>query len=126
MPVTWELREDGRVSHYFFTDPWKATELTHWYPQDNAYRDSVKFRVHTVMDLRNMRQVPSGVLSVRNDAPAFRQDSGQLVMIGAATFAKVITETVLRLVHYDKAKFFDTAEEGWAYMLKILREEPSK
>ena len=124
MPVTVENREDGHVRYYVVTDPWKTSDLTAHYPGDRAYRDSVDFTVHMVMNVSKMKQIPPGLLAARKDAPALRHHrSGYLIMIGAGGFARVMAETIFKLAHYDRAVFFDTEQEGWDYIRKVLAEQ---
>src|SRR3954466_7654450 len=100
MPVTRELRNDGRVSYYVLTDTWVAADLSGLYPADNKYRDTAPFKVHTVMNLSATRNVPHNVISVRQNAPAFTHpNSGQLVMIGAHSFVRTMAEMIFRLAH---------------------------
>src|SRR5258708_7797553 len=124
MPVTMEIRENGHVAYYVLTDPWETSDLTALYPQDIQYRNSVKHLVHTVMNISKVVRVPRNILRARSGAPAFiHPNSGQLVMIGAQAFPKLMAETIFRLAHYERAKFFDTKEEGGAYIRQIICKE---
>src|SRR5882757_6085409 len=99
MPVTFEIRENDYVAYYVLSDPWEAHDLSALYPQDILFRNSVDHVVHTFMN----------VIAVRIGAPAFiHPNSGQLVMVGAQSFPKMMAETIFRLAHYQRARFFDT------------------
>src|SRR5260221_6479999 len=125
MPITVENREDGRVRYFVITDPWVTNDLVSLYPADRAYRDNAHFTVHTMMNISKMKQIPPGLLAVRVDAPAFfHPHSGYLLMIGAGMFPRVMAETIFKLAHYDRARFFETEEEGWAFIQKVLANEP--
>ncbi len=124
MPVTLEIRENGHVAYYVLADPWETTDLLSLYPKDIEYRSSVNHLVHTVMNISKVVRVPRNILRARSGAPAFvHPNSGQLVMIGAQTFPKLMAETIFRLAHYERAKFFDTKEEGWAYIRQFIDKE---
>lgn len=124
MPVTMEFRENGQVAYYNLADPWETSDLTTWYPQDIEYRDSVSHVVHTFMNVSAVRRVPSNIIRARIAAPAFiHPNSGQLIMVGAKAFPKTVAETIFRLAHYERARFFDTEEEGWLYIRQLLANE---
>lgn len=124
MPITAETRDDGHVRYFVITDPWQTSDLIAQYPADREYRDSVDFTVHMLMNISQMKHIPPGLLAARKDAPALsHRRSGYLVMIGAGTFPRVMAETIFKLAHYDRAVFFDTEEEGWAYIRKVIAEE---
>jgi hypothetical protein len=124
MPVTLELCEDGHVAYYIVSDPWQTTDLTRWYAEDNAYRNGVDFKVHTFMNMTQVKHVPSNIISARVNAPAFTNPhSGQLVMIGAFSFVKTMAEMIFRLAHYERAKFFNIEQEGWTYIRQVITEE---
>src|SRR5258708_605372 len=97
-----------------YLNPWQTSDLTSLYPRDIAHRNTVNFKVHTFMDVNQVRQIPPGILAVRRGAPAFsHRNSGQLIMVGALPFPKKTAELIFRLAHYDRAKFFDTEDDGW-------------
>lgn len=124
MPITVETREDGHVRYFVITDPWRTSDLIAQYPSDREYRDSVDFTVHMVMNVSKMKQIPPGLLVARKDAPALsHRRSGNLVMIGAGGFARIMAETIFKLAHYDRALFFDSEEEGWQYIRQAIAEE---
>jgi hypothetical protein len=124
MPVTMELRENGHVASYVFSEPWQTKDLTSLYANDIAHRDSVNFLVHTFMDVSAIKNIPIDIIRARQGAPAFtHQKSGQLVMIGAKMLARRSAEMIFRLAHYERAKFFDTEEQGWAYIRQVIETE---
>ena len=124
MPVTMEIRENGWVAYYVMADPWETRDLTSLYPQDIRYRDGVDHVVHTFMNISGVQRVPSNIISARIGAPAFvHPKSGQLIMIGARSLPKVVTETICRLARYDRLRFFATEEEGWAYVRQLAVNE---
>jgi hypothetical protein len=121
MPVTMELRENGHVAYYHFSEPWQTTDLTSLYPRDIAHRDSVNFLVHTFMNVSTIKNIPIDIIRARQGAPAFtHRRSGQLVMVGAKMLARRSAEMIFRLAHYERAKFFDTEEQGLAYIRQFI------
>ncbi|MEP7285273.1 MAG: hypothetical protein ABI947_05840 [Chloroflexota bacterium] len=124
MPVSMELREQGHVTYYVLADPWLITDLTSLYPRDNRYRNTVDFKVHTVMNFGDVRHIPANVITAKQDAPAFEHPaSGQLLMIGANSFVRIMAETIFRLAHYKRASFYNTEAEAWAYIRQVIAEE---
>jgi hypothetical protein len=126
MPVTMEIQENGHVSYYVLSEPWQTSDLTSLYSKDIAHRNDVDFLVHTFMTVSEVKNIPIDIISARRGAPAFSHPrSGQLVMIGAKMLARRTAEMIFRLAHYERAKFLDTEEEGWAYIRRIIEAEKS-
>jgi len=126
MPITMQLRENGHVAHYVLTDPWETADLVRLYPQGLAYRKSVPYPVHTLMDISAVQRVPSNILAARRGAPAFvYPNSGEVVMVGAHGFPQKIAEMIFKLAHYERVRFFDTEIEGWNYLRQVLDQEQS-
>lgn len=124
MPVTLETRENGRVQYYQGTDPWSMKELANLYVNDQSYRDSVNFRVHTMMDLSRCRTLPQGVLSGRTGAPGLDHPrAGYVVLVGFNRLAQALGEMALRLKRFPRARFFDTEEAAWAFLRDVLANE---
>ena len=77
------------------------------------------------MDVTLITQVPPGVLSVRYGLPPLdHPKSGQLVVVGAINFVRVMSELVLRMARYTTAEFFDTRDEGWVYLRQWMINNP--
>jgi hypothetical protein len=126
MPVRFEYRENNRVAFYAFSDPWETHEFVAHYPADNAYRASVKHTIHTFMDLTGARSIPTNILRARTKAPAWSHaNSGVIVMVGAIPLAKSVAGMVFKIARFNRAKFFNTADEGWAYLRQLIAEEES-
>lgn len=124
MPITMEIRENGYVAYYVMSDPWVTNDLTSLYPQDIQFRDSVNHLVHTFMDVSQVRRIPPDVIRARINAPAFiHRNSGHLIMIGAKSLPKIAAETIFRIARYERAKFFDTEEQGWAFTRQLIAKE---
>src|SRR5688500_18309007 len=121
MPVRFEYRENNRVACYTFSDPWETHEFVAHYPADNAYRASVTHTVHTFMDLTGAHSIPTNILRARTKAPAWSHaNSGVIVMVGAIPLAKSVAEMVFKIARFNRAKFFKTADEGWAYLHQLI------
>jgi hypothetical protein len=123
MPVTLDIRENGRVSYYVISDPWTTSELMALYPQDSDHRNSVSYVVHSIMNVSGIKRLPTDVIRARQNAPGLKPNSGQLVMVGANAFARRTAETIFRLAHYNRARFFDTEEQAWSYLRRMIQSE---
>ena len=129
MPATLETREDGRVQFFSISDPFSLPELTSLYPADDAYRNSVNFTVHTLIDLTALKHLPSGILGTRTGAPILSHPrSGQIVLTGAVPLAKALGEMIARLtrINQTKVNFFRTVDEGWDFLRHYIEEDAKK
>lgn len=123
MPVTLDLRENGHVIYLIITDPWSIQDVASLQGQNRAYLDASSHRVHTLVSIRS-QHVPSGIFSARPSRPGLANPhSGQIVIVGAPTFLKVIAETMFKIAHYTRSSFFDTEEQVWTYLRHLITEE---
>jgi hypothetical protein len=124
MPITMDLQEEGHVLYIKFADPWTLNDLEHAYKTELGLRDSAGFKLHTLLDVTQLRQIPPGFLAVAKRTPSFSHPRrGDLVVIGATAFARVLGETLMRITRASQIKFFNTPDEGRIYLQKILRAE---
>src|SRR5262249_15112248 len=101
-----------------------ATDLTALYPQEKAIRDAAAYVIHTIYDIRGIKRIPLGVISTRHGSPTLEhKNSGQIALVGAQTITKTLAETIIRLSHVTKARFFDTKEEALDYLRQISAAE---
>src|SRR5258708_28743950 len=122
MPVDLELKDNGRVMVWRFVDRWSLAELK---PLTLQARDILKqatFTVHSIADLRQAHRVPSGVLSTRQVTTWHHARSGQLAVLGASPFIKVMLETVFRIARFDRFRLFDDEAEAMAYLRGLIAE----
>ena len=124
MPVSLETRENGHVQYYVVTDPWTVTDLVSHYPVDKIYRDSVPFKVHTVVNIKDSHQLPPGVMDARRGSAGLTPTSGLLIVFGANPIAKLLIETAVRLARYSKLRFFDTEDDAWNFIRQWIAEHP--
>ena len=123
MPVSMEIRENGRVVFYQYRDPFNLHELNALYLQDENHRNSVDFLVHTVLDMSGVKNLPQGIIGARVGSPVLvHPRSGVIVVVGAGPLSQSIAGVVLRLTR-KQAHFFKTESEGWDFVRKHLEKE---
>ena len=124
MPVSMEIRENGHVIYFLVTDPWQVSELAPLYAEENSYRDTVNFKVHTFLNFSQVNHIPTQIMSAKRGAPdPTHPSSGVIILVGAKSFVKIMLEVILRLTHFERVRLFDTEAEGWAFTRQIIAEE---
>jgi hypothetical protein len=122
MSVEFSILEDGYVVRYGLSDPWTYEEYEEALESDVAHRESVNHKVHNLL-IAKVRTVPAGVLKARG-APAFtHRTAGQLAIVGTNQIVRAFSEAVMRLAHFDRAKFFDTEDQALDYLRGIIQTE---
>jgi len=123
MPIKFEIRENGHVIYALGCDPISLADYEANVQYDIAHRDSVPFRVHSLINLSQVHKMPNGVLSIRN-SPSFRHPrAGSIAMVGTNTMLHLFAETLMRLANFPPPKFFKTEDEAWDYLHQIIRAE---
>jgi hypothetical protein len=122
MPVQLDILENGHVLRYNLSDPWTYEDYEPILERDIAHRESVDHKVHN-LTIAKIRTVPTGALRARSN-PAFNhRTAGHLLMIGAPHVVRMFTEAVLKLTHFERIKFFDSEEEGMAFLRHVIESE---
>jgi hypothetical protein len=123
MPVTQELIENGRILLVTFSDPWTAQEMVSLFPEARRFYDAAERPIHILIDTRRSKMPAPNALRAR-EAPALRHPmSGSAAIVGASAIARAVAEVALKLAHFDRAAFFDTYEEGLAFLRARIAEE---
>jgi hypothetical protein len=126
MPVDLEMKENARVMFWRFVDPWSLAELKPLTIQARDILQEATFTVHSFADLRQAHHVPSGVLSTRQVTTWHHPRSGQLVILGASPFIKIMLETIFRIARFDRFRLFDDEAEALAYLRGLIAEETAQ
>ncbi|PJF34893.1 MAG: hypothetical protein CUN49_13325 [Candidatus Thermofonsia Clade 1 bacterium] len=123
MPVTLELIENGRVLSVTFIDPWAMSDVLSLFPELERIYNAAERPIHALIDARQSKLPSSGALRAR-ESPAFKHPmSGHMAVVGAASVVRAVAETVFRLARFQRVTFFDTYEEGLAFLRTLLAQE---
>jgi hypothetical protein len=123
MPVTQELIENGRILLVTFSDPWTAQEMLSLFPESRRFYDAAERPIHMLIDVRQARVSTPSALRAR-EAPALKHPmGGDVAVVGAASIIRTFGEMTFRLARFDRVAFFDTYEEGLAFLKARIAEE---
>lgn len=126
MPVTTELRENGRVLYLVYEDPWTIADVA---VIDRQFIDILHQATHPIHALLNVQQIhefPSGIFTARIEMILTHPMSGHLAIIGTSNLVRVFGQTMMRLRGFSRARFFNHEEDGWHYLQQIVAEEQSQ
>jgi hypothetical protein len=123
MPATIELIEDNRVVYMVYTAPLTLQEIRDLYPLDQEYRDNAQHKVHTLIDIRNMGDIPPGILSTRYAPSHVHPNSGFVVVLGADARARILGDMMAIMQGENHFRFFDTEDEAWGFLRKAIAED---
>ncbi len=125
MPITVELRENGRVIYAVFTYPYTLEQAIAGRNEELRLRDQASGAIHTLINLSQSLKVPNGILRIARNGPSFtHRTRGKLAIVGASFFGQTITKMAAKLAQRPLAvQFFKTEEEAWAYLRQIIAEE---
>jgi SpoIIAA-like len=126
MPVQLNLHENNRVMSYKFVEPWTMEDLLQLNESAEQHYDSVSHKVHVLFDARGIRNVPAGIMRARSNPDVTHHNAGQIAIVGANTLVRTIAGIVQKLANIERARFFNTEEEAWAYIRGVLEEETTQ
>jgi hypothetical protein len=124
MPIIQELRENGHILFVKFSDPWTVAELEVRYTEDREIRDVSRFLVHSLVDVTELRYLPSGFIPVARRTPAFTHPKrGEVAVVGASIFVQRIAEVLILVTRAASLKFFRSHDEALVYLRQVIRKE---
>ena len=128
MPVTSELREEGQVIYFKITEPWTMEEVFAGFAETQSMRNTIyaqdpQRRVHTLVDLVEVKDAPPGVLRTRQAPGITHPNRGEYAVAAKYLFARDIMATVFKVMRVD-GKIFYTLDEAWAYLRPFLQAPP--
>lgn len=123
MPVTMEMQRDGRLMVWKFHHPWTVAEVSAHYDQVKALMDNSPCLIHSLVDLRDMKTIPSGALGLRKTSTWDHPRSGYTVFLGGSAFAQSMINTLFRVVRFERIKFFLTEQDALTYVDSLIKED---
>ena len=125
MPIETDLRENGQVIYFKITEPWTMEEVFAGFAQTQAMRDKIyaedpQRRVHSLIDLTEVKIAPPGALRTRRAPGMTHVNRGEYVVAVTFPFAREIMVMVFKVMHVD-GKLFDTLDQAWAYLRPLLQ-----
>ncbi|HLY28154.1 MAG TPA: hypothetical protein VKQ72_17545 [Aggregatilineales bacterium] len=127
MPITVELRENGRVIYAVFTYPYTLAEAVTGRDEEQRLRDHATGSgvIHSLINLSGSIKAPSGVLRVARYGPSFTHPTrGKVTIVGASLFGQTISKMAAKLAQRPmEIYFFRTEDEAWAFLRKTIAQE---
>jgi len=123
MPATVELLENNRVIYFNYTEPWTIDELNGVIEGAHTYMKNATQKLHMIANVRNIHSVPPQIFRTRNAPILSHVNSGNMAVVGAPSLVKTLSEALFRIASYKKSVFFNTEDEAWNYIRKLITSE---
>lgn len=123
MGAKFELKESNRVIYFYYDEPWSVDDIKAVNDEALPYLDSATEDMHLLINVENIRQIPSGILRARNVPTMSHPRCAHIIICGASTFVKALSETIFKATRYEKAKFFRTEAEGMDFLREIIAKD---
>lgn len=122
MPVDIQLNPEKRCIIYTLTEPFQLNELFEAYSIEKQYRDNTEHVLHSIVDMSHMKRIPPSWLTAKS-GPGFNHPrSGTIIFVGLSVGFKIVIQTILKVIRYDRMKAFDTRAEANEYLDMLLVE----
>ncbi len=120
MPITQELREDGRLLYAALTDPWELADLVPLMAEARGYFADAENKIHVMVNVSQTRSVPSMSLHLlRNHLSLNYPGHGRIAVVGACLAIRAVANTLFTLAHFHHVRFFDTEDEASRYLRSL-------
>jgi hypothetical protein len=117
MPMITELRNRSNVIFIEATDPLTLMDFKDSFARQAEIMDNATEKVHLFVTVHRLRNMPNGVLRVRDSAPIFTHpNAGTMVIVGASALIRALAGIICQLAQYDMIHFFRTEAEAWNFL----------
>jgi len=123
MPIELRMIHGNRVAHYIFSDPWQIQDMQTIQNEIMPHLDAATGPVHALVDLTRARQAPVGMLQTRTHPSFKHKNRGYIVLAGPSLLITRIAEIGFKLIGYSDVRFFENAEDGMAFIERLLAAE---
>lgn len=120
MPVDLKLSENHRYIIYELSDPLVMAELMQAYEKEQEIRDSIDHTLHSIVDMSAVKRIPPNWLTAKAGPGLKHPRSGEMLFVGIAFGLKIVIDTIMKMMKYEKMRTFLTREEADAYMQELL------
>jgi hypothetical protein len=131
MPANLEILENGQVIRVTISDPWTSSEFGPLYQQDREHRDSMQLshpgeKVHLLVDMTGIKNPSQGFLQARQTPSISHPTAGYIVITGANSMMKSMSEAIMRITRFSRVRFFNTYEVGITFLRKAILDQAKR
>lgn len=116
MPVTFKLDAEQRIIFWYISDPWTLPQLTVHYNDVIAILDSTDHTINSIIDIRGVHKIPSGILKARYLSTWDHPRNGYALVVGATPLLRNIAEAAFKIARFERASFFPNEDEARAFL----------
>jgi len=120
MGAKFELREQNKIIYFLYEEPWSVDDIKRVNDEAMVYLDKSKEDMHILINVERIRQIPSGILRARNVPTMSHPRCAHIVICGASTFVRSLSETIFKVTRYEKARFFTTEAEAMRFLQESI------
>ncbi len=123
MPITYDIRENGHIFYFVFTDPWTIEELIPLVEQGKIDRSKATHKIHIFVDLHAAETSPKNAIGAHVATGLAHPNTGYMAVWYRKSLIKALTQIVLQLVRFDRVKFFENEADAWAFLRERIAAE---
>ncbi|MBX3083702.1 MAG: hypothetical protein KF716_18860 [Anaerolineae bacterium] len=120
MPVHMEIRNEGRLVYWDFSDPWDLAEALGLLKTVERHMSEATFPVYSFVDLRNARRIPSGVLGLPRLVNWHLPNGRDVVFVSNSHAIRAMVQLLFRLARSERYAVFDDYDQAWNLAQQLL------
>lgn len=128
MPVTFELRDDGRLMVWELRTPFSMDEILIYLEQQRHYLSTVDFWVYSLVDIRQVTSIPAHPYKVLKVANWQLANSREAFFVVTSPAVKAVLQVLFRLARFERAVFSQDIDDATAQVRRLIardRAEPN-
>jgi hypothetical protein len=120
MPVTFELRQDGRLMVWELRTPFLMDEVLVYLEQQRQYLSTVDFWVYSLVDIRHVTSIPEHTYKALKVSNWRLPNSHKVFFVVNSHAVKAVLQVLLQLARFERAIFAKDIDDATAQVRRLI------
>ena len=127
MPYESYLLEGEPILYTALIDPFTTEDMEAMWTYNREIRERFTRKLHVLLDVQRLKKgPPHGAIRGWRESSLTHENAGNIALVGANAITRFIANTVLWMAKFDRLQFFETQEDGLAYLRHIVAQEDAE
>jgi hypothetical protein len=120
MPVHMDIRNEGRLAFWEFSDPWDMEEALTLLKIAEQHMINATFPIYSFVDVREARHIPHGILQLPRLLNWNLPNGRDVVFVTSSVAIRSMVQLLFRLARSERVVMFNDYDEAWSYIQHLL------
>ena len=123
MPVTLELKENGRIVCLTASDDWTIEEILDLDPQLVDYLRHASHPVHLLVDVSQTDIIPEHFSTLAKSTRYAEPNLGYTAVVSDSFGLQLLSEIISKMVNYNKNRYFRSVDVAYTFLRSVIQDD---